>query len=69
MRTIKDYQDAVGPCPLCGKTPGWFNDIPLKAYCWGTGNDEHPCVYKVVPSPYQPYGDVSKQTRWVKEKA
>ena len=31
----------IGPCPVCGKKKWWYNDIPLKAFCWGTEEDEH----------------------------
>jgi hypothetical protein len=68
MATIRELQSAVGPCPICGRTIDWFNDVPLKAYCWGVMDDEHTGVVRIVPSPVQPYGEVSERTRWVKER-
>jgi hypothetical protein len=34
-------------CKVCGRKITWFNDIPLKGYCWGTEEKEHK-EYKVV---------------------
>jgi hypothetical protein len=31
----------IGPCPVCGKKAWWYNDIPLKAFCWGSEENEH----------------------------
>lgn len=28
-------------CPKCGKQITWLNDVPLRAYCWGTSTNEH----------------------------
>lgn len=55
MKEIK----SVGSCPVCGRTPTWFNDLPLKAFCWGTDEAPHPEARKIVP-----YADGIK-TRWV----
>lgn len=39
---MKQYDVAVGPCPKCGKKEGfWYNDVPLKAFCWGTVEKPH----------------------------
>ena len=39
---VKTLNTTVGPCPTCGRTEHWFNDIPLRAFCWGTEDAEHP---------------------------
>jgi hypothetical protein len=31
-----DMQLAVGKCEVCGRYPTWFNNVPLRAYCWGS---------------------------------
>lgn len=49
---------AVGPCPVCGRTDLWLNDVPLRAFCWGTEGVPHPEASRTVPSPHQPYGFV-----------
>jgi len=67
MTHIEKCQKAVGNCPVCGKPPRWFNNVPLTAYCWGTEQDEHSEARKVVPNPVQPYGEVGR-TRWVVDK-
>lgn len=39
------------PCPDCGK-PGddmWMNDIPLRAFCWGTSTEPHSEFSQPVP--------------------
>lgn len=46
---------AAGPCPVCGETDLWLNGVPLKAFCWGTEEKEHPQWSKVVPAPHNPY--------------
>jgi len=28
-------------CPICNQKITWFNDIPLKGFCWGTEENEH----------------------------
>lgn len=51
-------QKAVGRCPYCKRYPFWFNDIPLKAYCGGTGENgisNHREWIKVVPKSANPY--------------
>lgn len=66
---MKKYDDAVGPCPVCGRKKHWYNDVPLKAFCWGAnGSDEadsdHGEASCVVPDPLQPYGRVGTKMRW-----
>jgi hypothetical protein len=46
---ISEMQKAVGHCPHCKKYPKWFNDIPLRAFCWGTEKKEHKEWSKLVP--------------------
>lgn len=65
MANLNARQLAVGKCPKCGKHPDWFNDVPLRAFCWGdeeTG--EHPEMSRVVPGKAQPYGKGGK-TKWL----
>lgn len=64
---ITPRQKAVGKCPVCGKHPTWFNDVPLRAFCWGTEAKPHNEMTRIVPSQHQPYGNVGK-TKWVTEK-
>lgn len=54
---LQQKQDAsVGPCPRCGKrTHFWYNDVPLRAFCWGTEEKEHREWSKVIPRPFNPY--------------
>jgi hypothetical protein len=61
---FKQWQKAVGRCPLCNRIPMWFNNIPLTAYCWGPPENEHEEASCVVPGPQQPYGKGSKKPRW-----
>ena len=64
---LERCQESVGTCPVCGRTPVWFNNVPLTAYCWGSETFEHPECRRIVPSPVQPYGE-KKRTRWVRTK-
>jgi predicted nucleic-acid-binding Zn-ribbon protein len=61
MRKKADYSkkpkslgELIDRCPKCGRTITWFNDIPLKGYCWGTHDNEHEeysvvvCVKKIA---------------------
>lgn len=44
-------------CKICGRKITWFNDIPLKGYCWGSEENEHR-EYKVLVNrdyTYPPY--------------
>jgi len=66
---VKKYDDAVGPCPVCGRKRHWYNDVPLRAFCWGAGGSDeedadHGEASCVVPDPLQPYGKVGTRTRW-----
>jgi hypothetical protein len=51
----KEMDAALGPCPKCGRKEWWYNDIPLKGFCWGPGDDPHREVSKLVPAPLNPY--------------
>jgi hypothetical protein len=64
MKIFTTYQKAVGKCPKCKKLPKWFNDVPLRAFCWGTEKKEHDECSRIVPSPEQPYGTVHN-TPWI----
>lgn len=47
---MKSFDIAVGPCPKCGKKEKfWYNDIPLRAFCWGTEDKPHKEWSKRVP--------------------
>ena len=56
---------SVGSCPKCGKSGEnlWFNDVPLTAFCWGEEGKEHAECSRVVPDPFQMYGEVGN-TEW-----
>jgi len=47
--------EAVGLCPKCDKLPEWFNDVPLRAFCWGTDEKPHSELSAIVPLPHNPY--------------
>jgi len=40
-RKPKSLGELVDRCPKCGRTISWFNDIPLRGFCWGTPDNEH----------------------------
>jgi len=40
----------LGPCPICKKVKWWYNDLPLRAFCWGSPDDEHKEVSRVAPT-------------------
>lgn len=42
-------------CGKCGKVITWYNDVPLRAFCWGTEKREHKEWSKIVPRPHNPY--------------
>jgi hypothetical protein len=65
MAKYTRFQRAVGVCPKCGRYPTWFNDVPLRAFCWGTDKKPHIEMSRVVPDPAQIYGKVGK-TNWKK---
>lgn len=51
----KKYDEVVGPCPHCGKKEHWYNDVPLRAFCWGTDEKPHAEWSKMVPPKHNPY--------------
>ena len=51
----KKLDIAVGPCRICGATTHWYNDVPLKAFCWGSEKKPHKQWSKIVPRPFNPY--------------
>lgn len=55
----ESLQASVGACPRCGMLPTWFNDVPLRAFCWGPDNVPHCEMSRVVPDPAQPYDSVA----------
>ena len=52
---IKAISTAIGKCPKCGRKIKWFNDIPLKGFCWGTAKNEHAEYSVLVPPKLNPY--------------
>ncbi len=61
---LKPHQKAVGKCPKCGRTPTWFNDVPLRAFCNGTDKKEHAEMTCIVPPPTNPY--IYEGEKWPK---
>jgi hypothetical protein len=61
---LNSRQKAVGKCPICGKHPDWFNDVPLRAFCWGTDKHPHEEMTRIVPGVAQPYG-LGGKTKWM----
>jgi hypothetical protein len=54
--TTLEMKKAVGKCPYCGRLKDlWLNDVPLKAFCWGTEKKPHKEWKKTIPRPYNPY--------------
>ena len=51
--TARDKQ--LGVCPICGKKKWWFNDVPLRGFCWGSEAKPHAKVSKLVRGKLQPY--------------
>jgi len=39
-----------GPNSICKKVKWWYNDLPLRAFCWGSPDDEHKEVSRVAPT-------------------
>jgi len=35
---------------ICKKVKWWYNDLPLRAFCWGSPDDEHKEVSRVAPT-------------------
>lgn len=68
MARPSKFQKAVGRCPICGRYPGWFNDVPLTAFCWGRAqgkfNHRDREARCVVPYPVQPYGRGPRKAVW-----
>lgn len=60
MMSVEKMQEAVGPCPICGRRP-WLNDVPIKAFCWGPPDAEHEEMVCIVPSR-----DLSIKYKWEK---
>jgi hypothetical protein len=56
----KMAQESVGPCPICGVLPHWFNNIPLMAYCYGSEGNEHPEATRIITGKAQPYGKITR---------
>lgn len=52
---LKDYDKAVGSCPYCKSKRHWYNDVPLRAFCWGSENKSHREWRKIVPGKLNPY--------------
>ena len=52
---IDKMQESLGPCPICGRTRWWLNDVPLAGFCWGTEDNEHTEVKIVLQGEFQPY--------------
>jgi hypothetical protein len=67
MATMKEIHDAVGTCPMCGKQ-AFLNHVPLTAYCFGTEDNPHRGISRLVPKPQQPhkYSGNRKHTVWKK---
>ncbi len=60
---LSTRQLSVGRCPFCNKYPEWFNDVPLRAFCWGTDRRPHLEASRVVTGKAQPYGKVTR-SKW-----
>lgn len=67
MKIFTTYQKAVGKCPACKKFPKWFNDVPLKAFCWGTEKKEHDECSRVVSTVHNTPWIIKKQFTVLKE--
>jgi len=54
--SVMAMKKAVGPCPRCGAIKTlWLNDVPLRAFCWGTEEKPHKEWHKIIPRPFNPY--------------
>jgi len=43
-------------CACCGRVRGlWFNDVPLRAFCWGKKKSPHKEWSKQVLAKFNPY--------------
>lgn len=52
---IKLYNKTIGPCPYCGSKKHWYNDVPLRAFCFGSIKKPHKEWHKKLPKKLQPY--------------
>lgn len=53
---IQALDRLLGPCPRCGKERLWYNDLPLRTFCWGRSEaEEHEEWSVLVPPPFNPY--------------
>ena len=62
-KPLTSRQKAVGKCPICKKYPTWFNDVPIRAFCWGTKTKKHP--YHPDMTCVVPLGDYTP--KWMTE--
>lgn len=62
-KPISIFQKALGKCPVCKKEFDWFNDVPLRGFCWGTDRKPHNEVAKLIPVPFNPYLRPYKPTK------
>ena len=42
----------MGKCPICGNKQLWFNDLPIKAFCYGPESKPHKEWSKMVPAKW-----------------
>ena len=42
----------MGKCPICGNKQLWFNDLPIKAFCYGPESKPHKEGQKMVPAKW-----------------
>jgi len=64
--SIQDQRAAnVGACPVCHQKITWFNDIPLRGFCYGSDEAPHGEASRIVTggAPLQPYGTIPT-SRW-----
>jgi hypothetical protein len=60
MVSVEELDAVLGPCPVCGKKKWWYNDVPLRGFCWGPPPADDPMgashaeVSIVVPVPLNP---------------
>jgi hypothetical protein len=46
----KEIIKSLGRCPICNRDNWWLNDVPLKGFCWGTKDNPHKEVKRLVPT-------------------
>ena len=63
---LTKYQKAVGRCPKCKQYPTWFNDVPLRAFCYGPDEKPHSGMTIIVPPSANPYmkKDTEMPKKW-----